>query len=161
MLYFCCVTQCFSLSLITHKLKLNITDINVACSQILRGGWFLLIFKKNSWQSSLRRWYTLRWTENPWGCHESNNVLDAKLRRFIIIDNRILSMIQSGMGVMGRPTWFDSIYDSIDIFDSYTTSSVTRPQTIRLQTNPNWLSRQIPTLEASLRPPLPSVICSG
>ena len=47
MLYFCCVTQCFSLSLITHKLKLNITDINVAFSQILRGGWFLLIFKKN------------------------------------------------------------------------------------------------------------------
>ena len=25
MLYFCCVTQCFSLSLITHKLKLIIT----------------------------------------------------------------------------------------------------------------------------------------
>ena len=27
MLYFCCVTQCFSLSLITHKLKLNITQV--------------------------------------------------------------------------------------------------------------------------------------
>ena len=37
MLYFCCVTQCFSLSLITHKLKLNITDIDVAFSRILRG----------------------------------------------------------------------------------------------------------------------------
>ena len=45
-LYFYCVTQCFSLRLITHKLKLNITDINVAFSQILRGGWFLLILKK-------------------------------------------------------------------------------------------------------------------
>ena len=37
MLYFYCVTQCFSLSLITHKLKLKITDIIVAFSRILRG----------------------------------------------------------------------------------------------------------------------------
>ena len=36
---------------------------------------------------------------------------------------------QSGMGVMGRPTRFDSIHDSIDIFDSYTAPSGTRPQT--------------------------------
>ena len=40
--YFCCVTQCFSLSLITHKLKLNISDNGVAFSQILRGGFFYL-----------------------------------------------------------------------------------------------------------------------
>ena len=58
MLYFYCVTQCFSLSLITHKLKLKITDIIVAFSRILRGviyvGFFYLL-KKTSWQSSLRR----------------------------------------------------------------------------------------------------------
>ena len=50
MLYFCCVTQCFSLSLITHKLKLKITDIIVAFSRILRGviyvGFFYFL-KKN------------------------------------------------------------------------------------------------------------------
>ena len=47
-LYFCCVTQCFSLSLITHKLKLNITDTNVAFSQIFRGATQMVsaIFKK-------------------------------------------------------------------------------------------------------------------
>ena len=49
MLYFYCVTQCFSLSLITHKLKLKITDIIVAFSRILRGviyvGFFYLLKK--------------------------------------------------------------------------------------------------------------------
>ena len=39
MLYFYCVTQFFSLSLITHKLKLNITDINVAFSPLSTLSW--------------------------------------------------------------------------------------------------------------------------
>ena len=34
---------------------------------------------------------------------------------------------QSGIGVMRRSTWFDSIHDSIDIFYLYTYSSCTRP----------------------------------
>ena len=34
---------------------------------------------------------------------------------------------QSGRGVMGRPARFDSIHDSIGIFDSYTNPSCTRP----------------------------------
>ena len=58
----------------------------------------------------------------------SISILHFELMKYQFDDmKKALLKNQSGMGGMGRPTWFDSIHDSIDIFDSYTKPSCTRP----------------------------------